>query len=606
MLSYILGDEINSYIRPHIKMVLCAIILTIISTIFVFIPAFLLQPFIDEGMKTGQDPVSWKIPWIIFESGSWLSWQRTEKVLIENISPNKLLMILTLVGFISVLCKSLTIYLSELSAAAFANQAVKALRIDFFQKLVDLPLSFHHQKRSGELISRATSDITVMQDLIVAIVIGLIKHPVTAFIFLLYLLYTNLYLTLLVFAIVPVMFGLTRLFGQKVKKHAINVQSATANLTDLYQETLICLKIVHGFFKGDDEIKKFSQRALALYKDVMNWYRWDLGLPAMMDITSFMIMPLILIVAKIYFHHSLGEIVAMGYAFSKVYSPLKKLAQVNNNLRTLQGSTKKIFEIMAQVPEIRDPENAVILPRHQKLIEFHRVSFAYNHQNDVLKDISFQAKPGEMIAFVGSSGNGKSTLLDLLPRYYDITKGSIRIDGIDIKKVSLESLRKQIGIVSQEIILFHDTIANNIAYGNPNKDIKEIIAAAKSAYAHDFILAQPQAYNTIIGDQGCLLSGGQRQRLSIARAILIDPSILILDEAASALDAENEQLLEKAIDKLRKGRTVLLVAHRLSTIVKSNQIFVLEKGRIIEKGSWQSLLDLNGRFRQLYDIQFKQ
>jgi subfamily B ATP-binding cassette protein MsbA len=259
---------------------------------------------------------------------------------------------------------------------------------------------------------------------------------------------------------------------------------------------------------------------------------------------------------------------------------------------------------MGKVPDIRDNSGAKSLPLHNQSIEFDSVSFGYSPDDLVLKDISFRLKRGEMVAFVGSTGAGKSTLLDLIPRFYDVTEGSITIDGKDVRDVTLESLRKQIGIVNQETLLFNQTIQYNISYGSPEKSREEIIEAARAANAHDFIMAQPQGYQTMVGDQGSLLSGGQRQRIAIARAILVDPAILMLDEAASALDAESERLVQKAIEGLKGTRTILIVAHRLSTIMRADRIFVLEKGRIVETGTLEELLSLNGRFKQLYDMQF--
>jgi subfamily B ATP-binding cassette protein MsbA len=604
MLNLILGKEIASYVRLHRGLVVCAVFLAAVSTLFVVIPAYLIQPFVDEGMKTGSDPVTWKIPWIAFDSGSLLSWHRTEKVLVENISPINLLYLLMIVAFISVLCKSIAVYLSGLSAAAFSNRAVKSLRVDLFRKFISLPLNFYHKKKSGELIARATADLTVMQGSISNVIIGMIEHPLTIVVFLIYLFVMNYKLTLIIFIVGPIVIGMIRLFGRKVKKHSTRVQDATADVTSAYQETLLCLKVVYGFFMGDYESKKFNELAEHLYRRVMRWNRWDLGMGPIMDVTGFLVLPLLLIIGKIYFNHSLGELVSMIYAFSRVYSPLRKLARVNNRLKTLQGATERVFGIMNTVPDILDSPNAKVLPRHKESIEFKGVHFAYSPENPVLKGISFNVEAGEMVAFVGSTGAGKSTLLELIPRFYDVTGGSITIDGVDIRDVTIESLRRQIGIVNQDTILFHDTIANNIRYGDQDKDKEEIIAAAKAANAHDFILAQPKGYETVIGDQGTLLSGGQRQRLSIARALMVHPSILMLDEAASALDAESENLVQSAIENLHGGPTIFVVAHRLSTIMKADHIHVIEQGKIVESGTREDLLTLNGRFRQLYDMQY--
>jgi ABC-type multidrug transport system fused ATPase/permease subunit len=261
---------------------------------------------------------------------------------------------------------------------------------------------------------------------------------------------------------------------------------------------------------------------------------------------------------------------------------------------------------METTPEITERPDAKILPKHEETIEFSGASFSYVPGIPVLENLSFRVNKGEMVAFVGSTGAGKSTLLDLVPRFYDVTQGRITIDGTDIRAVTLESLRKQISIVSQEILLFHDTITNNIRYGCPEKDMENVVEAAKAAHAHDFILEQPQGYDTLVGDRGALLSGGQRQRIAIARAILTNPSILILDEAASALDAESEELVQKAIERLRGGRTIFVVAHRLSTIRKADRIYVLESGKIVESGTQDDLMAVNGRFRQLHDMQFRE
>ena len=605
MLDFILGKDIASYIKRHRGLMVCSIVLTAVSSLFVVIPAYLLQPFIDEGMKTGSDPVAWKIPWITFQSESWLSWQRTNLTLVEGISPNRLLILITFVAFVSILFKSITIYLSGLSAAAFSNRAVKSLRIDLFRKFISLPLKFYHDKRLGALVARATADLTVMQTLIANIIIGLIEYPLTAFVFLCYLFFMNYKLTLLAFFVTPLIVVLIRLFGRKVKKHSANVQDSTAEVTSAYQETLLCLKVVIGFFMGKGEVKKFRELADHLYKTIMSWNRWQLGLGPIMDSSVFLVLPALLIAGKIYFHHTLGELISMIYAFSRVYSPIKRLALVNNNLRTLQGATKRVFAILGTVPDIMELPEGKVLPRHSKSIEYKNVCFGYEPDNIILKDISFKVEAGEMVAFVGSTGAGKSTLLDLLPRFYDVTGGSITIDNIDIRDATIKSLRKQIGVVNQDVILFHDTIANNIRYGNPEKTVEEIIGATGAAHVHNFVMSQPDGYDTIIGDQGVLLSGGQRQRVAIARAILVDPSILLLDEAASALDVESERLVQDAIENLLGRLTILIVAHRLSTVMRANRIFVMEEGRIVESGTSKELLELNGRFRQLHDMQIR-
>ncbi len=604
MLEALLGKEITFYVKQHIGKVILSMILAAVASLFVVLPAALLQPFVDEGMQVGNDPVCWKIPWIALEPGSWLSWRGTDLVLIDNITPNRLLIILSILIFLSVVCKSVLNYFSEFLAVIFSSRAVLALRVELFEKYISLPLEFHDKKKSGELISRATADLGAVQEKVVEILIGLIQYPVTAIVFLVYLFVCNYRLTLLVFIVGPIIVGLTRLFGRKLKKHAVVVQDATADITSIYQESLMCLKITLGFCKEDYETKKFTGVANRQYKQVMKMSRWALGTSPALDTAVFFMLPSVLVIGKIYFDLTLGELVSMGYAISRLYNPVKKLSKLYNSVKILKGSTKRVFAIMNTTASIQDGPEGKKLPQHNKLIEFRQVDFSFSPGAPILKDISFKAKAGEMVAFVGKTGAGKSTIMDLIPRFYDVTDGSILIDGTDIRDVTLDSLRRQIGIVSQETLLFNLSIAHNIGYGQINYNLANIESAAKVANAHEFILAQPDSYQTIIGDQGSLLSGGQRQRLSIARAILIDPTILILDEAAAALDAESEKLVQAAIENLHGTRTILVVAHRLSTILKADQIHVLENGRIIESGTLKDLLDLNGRFRQLYDIQF--
>ena len=604
MLKVILGKDLARYVKAHRGLLIASLVLTGLSALFVVIPVYLIQPFIDEGMKTGTDPVTWKIPWLTVHLDGGFSWKKTEIVLLERVSSNRLVMVLGAIAFISMLLKSLIGYFSDLSSAAFSNRAIRSVRMDLFEKFVSLPLGFYHKQKAGELISRSTADLTVMQERISNILVGLVQYPLTALVFLAFLLLSNYRLSLLVFLAVPLIVGPVRLFGKKVKKHSSRVQENTSYVTAAYQETLLCLKVVQGFFMNQREAERFWNLVNRLYKSVMRWCRWDRGLGPILDSMSFLVLPGLFIVGKVYFHHSLGELISLMYAFQRLYAPVRNLAKMNNELRTLQGATERVFGILRTTPSIRDAEGAMDLPRHHRSIEFKEVSFSYDGGVPVLQGVSFSIKAGEMVAFVGSTGAGKSTLLELIPRFYDVTGGAITIDGSDVRRVTLGSLRRQISTVSQEVLLFHDTIANNIRYARPDAGLEEVMQAAKAAHAHDFILVQPKGYDSVVGDRGTLLSGGQRQRIAIARAILADPSILILDEAASALDAESEQLVEASIDALRGGRTILVAAHRLSTIRKADRIYVLEGGRIVESGGHEELIALNGRFRQLHDIQY--
>jgi len=293
-------------------------------------------------------------------------------------------------------------------------------------------------------------------------------------------------------------------------------------------------------------------------------------------------------------------------AVAMLYDPIRKLAKMHNNLQEAMAATERVFEVLDTKPEISDPPGAKELPQIHDSVQFCNVWFQYNSSGMVLKDINLNVPYGKTVALVGLSGAGKSTMVDLIPRFYDVTKGRIIIDGTDIRETTLHSLRSQIGIVTQETILFNDTVLKNIAYGKRNAKQEEIIAAAKAAYAHDFITQLPQGYDTAIGERGTLVSGGQRQRLTIARALLKDPKLLILDEATSDLDAESEVAVQKALENLMYNRTTIVIAHRLSTVRKADQIVVLEEGRVVEQGKHKELLTQAGIYQRLYELQFRE
>lgn len=603
MLNFILGKSIAPYVKRHYKLLIIALLLTALSSIFVIVPAYILQPFVDEGMKSASEPASWKLPWFAYENGEWI---RSDRIIIENISSNKLLVMLALVGLISVVIRSISIYLSGLAGSILANRVVFCLRVDLYRKFLSLPLGYYHKIKIGEVLARATADIAVMQGLISQILIGFVQYPLTVIVFMAYLLFVNWRLTLIVFLIAPVLVGIVKFFGKKVEKRSEGVQDANSKLTSWYQESLLCLRIVYGFAMEKRETERFSGVANDLYSKSISFYRWQLGLGPTMDIAVFIVMPAVLILGKVYFQHTLGEMLSMMYSFYQVYRPAKALASTHNQLKTMHGATCRVFEIMDTDPSIKDKSDALELKSCATTIEFKDVSFSYDGISSVLEHINLIISTGELIAFVGKTGSGKSTLLDLIPRFQDVTEGTIAIDGIDVRDVSLRSLREKIGIVNQEVLLFNDTIKNNIAYGVESASDAEIIEASKAAYAHDFILALPDGYNTLVGDRGSRLSGGQRQRISIARALMKNPEILILDEAASALDAESEEYIKDTIDKLKGSLTILVVAHRLSTVRKADCIYVIEDGKIVESGNQQELLALGGRFSGFYSLQFRE
>lgn len=604
MLNKILGKEIAVFVKKHKILFYWSLVFTLLFSFFSMIPLLIIKTFIEIVLGSNAETVPLAIPWIAFGKGGISDYEIIKITLMDSISRVRFMGILLIIYAVSIIFKSISEYASGLFTAAFSNRAITDMRTKLFNTFLSLHQGFYHKHKIGNLISRSTADLSLMQTTIAHILIGIIQNPILVICYLCFLFYTDWKMSLIVLFAGPVIIVFTRLFGRKVKKHAKRLQDATAEVTSSYQESLLCLKVIQGLCSEDIQSQKFRQTALQLYKKVMNWYRWQLGLSPMMEIISHCVALFIMVIGYTFFDHSAGDLAVIFYAFSRVYAPIKNLTKINNDLKTLQGSTERVFGIMNTQPSIKDNPGAIELATHKYSVEFRNVSFSYEPGNEVLKNISFNVKAGEMVAFVGSTGAGKSTLIDLIPRFYDVTDGTVIVDNIDIRDITIKSLRKQIGIVHQEVLLFNDSIANNINCGFSDMNMEAVIEAAKKAHAHDFIIKFPDGYKTIVGDRGTLLSGGQKQRIAIARAILMNSNILLLDEVASALDAESEELIQKSIESLKGRCTIFAIAHRLSTIRNADRIFVLENGEIVESGTHKELMNKNGRFRQLYDMQF--
>lgn len=487
------------------------------------------------------------------------------------------------------------------------QRAVTDLRSELYNHIQKQPLSFFADNPTGILMSRITNDVRFIQSAVSEAVTSILKDSFTLVGLVFVIFYRDWKLAVIAAFVFPLtVYPITK-FGQRMRKISTKTQVRMGSLSSLLQETITGTRIVKAFGMEAYEGKRFSKENESLFR----LYMKSISIKAI----SSPVMEFLggLGIAAIVFYGGYqvingtstpGTFFSFLTALIMLYEPVKRLTNVNNTIQQGIAAAVRVFDIIDTVPEIRNSENAMELPRIKDRIEVRNVSFRYDNEY-VLKNISLEIRSGEVIAFVGISGGGKTTLVNLIPRFYDVTEGHILIDNHDIKDVTIESLRAQIAIVTQQTILFNDTIKNNIAYGDIRKTEEDIINAAKSANAHQFIMNLPNGYDSVIGEQGTRLSGGERQRISIARALLKDAPILILDEATSSLDTESEKEVQEALENLMMGRTTLVIAHRLSTIANVDRIVVLVNGKIVEEGTHDSLLKQQGEYFKLYNMQFK-
>lgn len=529
------------------------------------------------------------------------------------IPPMELLNRMTIFVVVMWLLKNLFEFWQTYLMNDVSQRVIKDVKNIIYQKLLSLSMDFYSKNPTGKLMSRVTYDAAVIRDSISTGFTDLLYQPIQLLIYLGMLLAVKIYFSiswLLLFVSIVlfplVIFPIVRI-GKRLKTISRQSQEKMADITTTLHETISGVRVVKAFSMEGYESDKFARQNEDFYRLNMKSVKRMIVVSPITEFVGISCIAIILWIAGkeiLSGALSAGAFITFLVSLLSLMRPIKRLTNVYSINQQALAAATRIFEVLDLEPTVMEKSGAIELPRIKKCVEFKGVYFKYE-EKDILKDINLHVKLGDIAAFVGPSGVGKTTLVNLIPRFYDVSAGKMLIDGLDIRDCTLKSLRGQIGIVTQETILFNDTAASNIAYGSKGPDMEAIIKAARIANAHDFIMKMPQGYDTVIGERGFRLSGGEKQRLAIARAVFKDPPILILDEATSQLDTESEILVQEAIDRMMKGRTVFVIAHRLSTIKHASSIYVLDEGRVVETGPHDELIQKSGLYKRLYDMQFR-
>ena len=535
-------------------------------------------------------------------------WYVSEMVRADGASFTLAMLCVTLV--VMTLLKVSAGYLSEFFTIPMQNGVMRDIRREMYDKIVTLPIGFFTNERKGDIMARMSGDVQEVQTSVMASLFSIIKYPIMIVACLGMMLVISWQLTLFVFVMLPLFGFIMGSVGKKLKEKSMKAQNKWGDILSNVEETIGGLRVVKAFNAEKMMERRFGAQTEDLYRINNSVLRRTTMAHPMSEFLGTTAVAVILWFGGSLILTDRSSIDAASFIyymvmFYSIINPAKEISKVSYLIRKGMAAKERIDKILGADNPIHDPERPVPLPAgiEKSEVAFRDVTFSYDGERDVLRDINLTVRPGETVAIVGQSGSGKSTLVDLIPRFWDVEKGSITVDGIDVKDLRVKELRALMGNVNQEAILFNDTIFNNIAFGSADATPERVEEAARVANAHDFIMDTPGGYDTVIGDRGCRLSGGQRQRISIARAILKDPAILILDEATSALDTESERLVQEALEKLMRGRTTIVIAHRLSTITNADRICVLKEGAIVEEGTHDQLIARGGLYRHLVDMQ---
>ena len=602
---------LRTYVSPYKKHFGWSVVLTILSAIFNIFSFALLIPILQILFGLDQADYSF-IPWdsampmkeIAMNNMYWY----VKVEMIGSLGPSLTLLFLGLFMLGITLIKTSCYFGASAVMVPLRTGIIRDIRVKVYNKLMGLPLRFFSGQKKGDLIARMTGDVTEIEVSITSSLEMLVKNPILILFYFGTLVYTSWQLALFTICVVPMMAWIMGAIGKKLKARSLEAQSKWSEILAQFDETLGGLRVIKAFI-AEDKMKGRFRNTADSYRQCVNkvQVRQASAHPVSEFLGTAMIMIVLWFGGTLILSNS-SPIDAPTFIFFMVilYSvlqPLKDLSKAGYAIPKGIASIERVNAILDATNDLTEIDNPKRISALNDKIEIKGVCFSYDDSREVLTDIYLTVPKGKMIALVGQSGSGKSTLVDLIPRYYDVDKGSICIDGVDIRDMKIKDLRALIGNVNQEAILFNDTIFNNIAFGVENATMEQVIEAAKIANAHDFIMEKEDGYHTNIGDRGAKLSGGQRQRISIARAILKNPDILILDEATSALDTESEKLVQEALDRLTGSRTTIAIAHRLSTIKNADEICVMHEGKIVERGKHEELIALDGFYKKLNDMQ---